>query len=67
MKSEKNKKMSMKRRIEVCSLDYMMFAYERRLEEDELMDEGFMDECDRLSVAEMRKSYVEYLRDLASY
>ena len=44
-----------------------MFAYERRLEEDELLDEGYMEECDRLSVAEMRKSYVEYLRDLASY
>ena len=54
-------------RIEVCSLDYLMFAYERRLEEDELLDEGFMEACDRLPVAEMRKSYVEYLRDLASY
>ena len=54
-------------RIEVCSLDYLMFAYERRLEEDELLDEGFMEACDRLSVAEMRNSYVEYLRDLASY
>jgi hypothetical protein len=54
-------------RIEVCSLDYLMFAYERRLEEDELLDEGYMEACDRLSVAEMRKSYVEYLRDLASY
>lgn len=54
-------------RIEVCSLDYLMFAYERRLEEDELLDEGFMEACDRLSVAEMRKCYVEYLRDLASY
>ena len=47
-------------RIEVCSLDYLMFAYER-------MDEGYMEACDRLSAAEMRKSYVEYLRDLASY
>ena len=54
-------------KIEIYSLDYMMFAYERRLEEDELLDEGFMEECDRLSVAEMRKSYAEYLRDLASY
>ena len=57
----------MKRRIEVCSLDYLMFAYERRLEEDELLDEGYMEACDRLSAAEMRKIYVEYLRDLASY
>ena len=56
-----------KERIEVCSLDYLMFAYERRLEEDELLNEGYMEECDRLSVAEMRKSYVEYLRGLASY
>ena len=54
-------------RIEVCSLDYLMFAYERRLEEDELLEEGYMEECDRLSVAEMRKSYVESFRDLASY
>ena len=54
-------------RIEVYSLDYMIFVYEQRLEEDELLDEGIMEECDRLSVAEMRNSYVEYLLDLASY
>ena len=60
--------MCMKReRIEVYSLDYMMFVHERRLEEDELLDEGIMEECDRLSVAEMRTSYAKYLRDLASY
>ena len=53
-------------RIEVYSLDYMMFVHERRLEEDELLDEGIMEECDRLSVAEMRTSYAKYLRDLAS-
>ena len=54
-------------RIEVYSLDYMMFVHERRLEEDELLDEGFMEESERLSVAEMRTSYAKYLRDLASY
>ena len=55
------------KRIEIYSLDYMMFVHEQRLEEDELLDEGIMEECDRLSVAEMRKSYAKYLRDLASY
>ena len=53
-------------RIKFYSLDFLMFAYERRLEEDEMMDEGRMDEYERLSEAEMRRSYAKYLRDLAS-
>ena len=53
------------RRIKMVSLDFMMYAYERRLEEDELLDEGYMCECERLSVAEMKRSYAEYLRSLA--
>jgi hypothetical protein len=61
-KSEKEMK-----RIKVCSLDFLMYAQEVRLEEDELMDEGCMEECERLSVADMRRSYAKYLRDLASY
>ena len=62
MKEKMNKK-----RIVVYSLDFLMYANERRLEENELMEEGCMDEYERLSVAEMRRSYAEYLRDLASY
>ena len=54
------------RRIKMYSLDFLMYAHEVRLEEDELMDEGYMDAYERLSVAEMRRSYAEYLRDLAS-
>lgn len=56
-----------KERIKIYSLDFLMFAYERRLEEDEMMDEGYMDESDRLSAADMRRSYAKYLKDLASY
>ena len=41
-----------------------MYAHERRMEEDEMMDEGYMEESERLSVSEMRDSYAEYLRDL---
>lgn len=52
----------MMRRIKVYSLDFMMYAHEVRLEEDELMDEGRMDEASRLSPAEMRRSYARYLR-----
>ena len=55
------------KRIKICSLDFLMFAQERRLEEDEMLDEGFMEEYERLSIAEMRSSYAEYLRGLASY
>ena len=44
------------RRIKICSLDFLMYAQEVRLEEDEMV-----------TVAEMRRSYAEYLRDLASY
>jgi hypothetical protein len=44
-----------------------MYAHEVRLEEDEMMDEGYMEASERLSVADMRRSYAEYLRDLASY
>ena len=55
------------KRIKVCSLDFLMYAQEVRLEEDELMGEGCMEACERLSVADMRRSYAKYLRDLASY
>ena len=54
-------------RIRICSLDFLMYAHEVRLEEDEKLDEGYMEDYERLSLAEMRKSYAEYLRDLASY
>ena len=54
------------RRIKMYSLDFLMYAQEVRLEEDELMDEGYMESYERLSVADMRRSYAEYLRDLAS-
>ena len=47
------------KRIKICSLDFLMYAYERRLEEDELMDEGYMDAYERLSEAEMRRSYAK--------
>lgn len=62
-----NKMMIKMERIKVCSLDFLMYAQEVRLEEDELMDEGCMEECERLSVADMRRGYAKYLRDLASY
>ena len=48
------------------SLDFLMYAHEVRLEEDELMDEGYMEDYERLSVAEMKRSYAEYLNDLAN-
>lgn len=54
------------RRIKICSLDFLMYAHERRLEEDEMVDEGYMEDQERLTIAEMRRSYAEYLRDLAS-
>lgn len=50
-----------KERIKFYSLDFLMFAYERRQEEDEMMDEGRMDAYERLSEAEMRRIYAEYL------
>jgi hypothetical protein len=31
------------RRIKMYSLDFLMYAHEVRLEEDELMDEGYME------------------------
>ena len=55
------------RRIKICSLDFLMYAQEVRLEENEMVDEGYMDAYERLSVADMRRSYAEYLRDLANY
>ena len=51
-------------KIEFFSLDFLMFAHERRMEEEELMDEGYIEEWERSSYYEMRKSYVEYLREL---
>ena len=54
----------MMRRVRVYSLDFMMYAHEVRLEEDELMDEGRMDEANRLSPAELRRSYKRYLKEL---
>lgn len=55
------------RKVEIYSLDFLMYAHEVRLEEDELMDEGRMDGASRTSPAEMRRRYVRYLRNLAKY
>ena len=52
------------RRIKIYSLDFLMYAQEVRQEECELMNEGFMDEYERLSVAEIKRGYAKYLRDL---
>ena len=54
------------RRIKMYSLDFLMYAQEIRLEEDEMMEEGYIDDYERLSVAEMKRGYAEYLRDLAN-
>ena len=54
------------KRVKFYSLDFLMYAQEVRLEEDEMMDEGYMDEYERLSLADMRRNYAEYLRNLAS-
>ena len=53
-----------RQKIKICSLDFLIFAHERRLEEEELLDEGYIEECERSSYSEMRRSYVEYLREL---
>lgn len=55
-----------KSKIEICSLDFLLFAYEQRLEEEEMLDEGYIESFERLSVAEMRECYAGYLRGLAS-
>ena len=54
-------------RIKMCSLDFLMYAQEVRLEEDEMVDEGYMEDHERLSIADMRRGYAKYLRDLANY
>lgn len=54
------------RRIKIYSLDFLMYANERRLEEDEMLEEGYIEAYERLSAADMRRSYAKYLRDLAS-
>ena len=54
------------KRITMYSLDFLMYAHERRLEEDEMVDEGYLEDHERLTIAEMRRNYAEYLRDLAS-
>lgn len=59
--------MTKRQKIEFCSLDFLMFVYEQRLEEEELIDEGSMEEWECSSVDEMRKGYAKYLRSLASY
>ena len=50
-------------RIRFCSLDFLIYAHELRLEEEELLDEGCIETHERLSIAEMRKSYENYLKD----
>ena len=54
------------RRIKMYSLDFLMYAQEIRLEEDELMEEGYIDDYERLSVAEIKRRYEEYLRDMVN-
>lgn len=49
-------------KVEVCSLDFLVFAYERRVEEEELVDEGVMENWERSSYYQMKKRYENYLR-----
>ena len=56
--------MKRKERIEICSLDFLIYAYERRLEEEEMIEEGCMEVCERSSYYELRKSYNEFLMEL---
>ncbi len=51
-------------KIRICSLDFLIYAHELRLEEEELLDEGYIEAHERLSKAEMRKCYEDYLRSL---
>ena len=54
------------RRIKMYSLDFLMYAQEIRLEEDEMMEEGYIDDYERMSVAEIKRRYEEYLRDMVN-
>ena len=56
--------MKRRKRIEICSLDFLIYAYERKLEEEEMMDEGRMEVCERSSYYELRESYNEFLMEL---
>ena len=53
--------MKRRQRIEICSLDFLLYAYERRLEEEEMIEEGRMEVCERSSYYELRESYNNYL------
>ena len=56
--------MKRRKRIEICSLDFLIYAYERRLEEEEMIEEGSMEVCERSSYYELRESYNEFLMEL---
>lgn len=55
--------MKKRQRIELFSLDFLLYAYERRLEEEELMDEDRMEVCERASYYELRESFLEEFMD----
>lgn len=55
--------MKKRQRIELFSLDFLLYAYERRLEEEELMDEDRMEVCERASYYELRESFLEEVMD----
>ena len=56
--------MKRRQRITTCSLDFLIYAYERRLEEEEMIEEGCMEVCERSSDYELRESYNEFLMEL---
>ncbi len=47
------------RRIKMYSLDFLMFAYEKRVEEEEMIEDGRMEAWERCSMYELRESYDE--------
>ena len=59
--------MKRRQRITTCSLDFLIYAYERRLEEEEMIEEGSMEVCERSSYYELRESYNEFLIELLKF
>ena len=47
------------RRIKFCSLDYLTYVHDVRVDEDEQIEMGWMEEQERASISEIHSRYSE--------
>lgn len=50
------------KRTKIYSLDFLMYVQQHREEEEELIETGQMEECERCSLSEIQKRFAKDLK-----